>query len=301
MAKEEIAALERCLERREPITAFLRRLEDLAVVLEAERAAHGATSTSSLPAGAPAQWPLARGVRDGDHVATPVAVTPVRGGSSRRPGGTCPPAHAALRGEHRPEAADAHDLAGRQRPRLCREEADRERLLESGERDLVQHLVAERLAQRDLDEIDSDGVPDEVGHLPSGNARGDLHHRDATVRRRDQLRERDRVAEAECAYRLDCRPLGERELIAVDGRRVHVDPADAEADSRGTETVRERHESRLQAAGDHDPVHLDAFDEPFEDRLAGRGLGEGLGQIALELGTALDAEHCSLASRSRPA
>ena len=75
-----------------------------------------------------------------------------------------------------------------------------------------------------------------------------------------------------------------------------MDPADAEADSRGTKPVGERHERGLPAAGDDDPVHLDAVDELLEDRLARRRLGDRLVEIALELGAALDAEDRPLAS-----
>ena len=74
------------------------------------------------------------------------------------------------------------------------EEADRERLREARERDVVGHVLAERLQERDLDEVDADCVAHEVGHLAAGNPRGDLDDGDAAVGRRDELREGDRVA-----------------------------------------------------------------------------------------------------------
>ena len=73
------------------------------------------------------------------------------------------------------------DAARGQRARLRGEEADRERLREAGKRELVGDLLAERLAQRDLDEVDADRVPHEVGHLPAGDARRHLDHGDAAV------------------------------------------------------------------------------------------------------------------------
>ena len=41
--------------------------------------------------------------------------------------------------------------------------------------------LAEGEAQRELDEVDADGVADEVGHLAAGDPRGNLDDRDAAV------------------------------------------------------------------------------------------------------------------------
>ena len=65
-------------------------------------------------------------------------------------------------------------------------------------------------------------------------------------------------------------PLRLLELVAVDRRRVDVDPADAEADPRRPQPVGQRQRPRLAVAGDHDPVHLGALDELLEDRLLRR-------------------------------
>ena len=124
------------------------------------------------------------------------------------------------------------DAARRQRARLRRQEADRERLLEARQRELVGHGLAERLPERHLDEVDADRVADEVGHLAARDPRRHLDHRDAAVGDGDQLRERDAVAQPERVHRLHRDLLGERELVAVDRRGVDVDPADAEADAR---------------------------------------------------------------------
>ena len=187
--------------------------------------------------------------------------------------------------------------AGRKRAGLGGEEADREGLREARERDLVRDVLAERLPERDLDEIDADGVPHEVGHLAAGDPRGDLDDCDAAVRRGDELRERDRVAEAERAHRLDRDLLGEAQLLGRDRRRVDVDPADAEADSGRAQAVGERDQRGLAAARDDDAVQLDAVDELLEERLVGRRLLDRVGEVALELLARLDAEDGALAAR----
>ena len=73
----------------------------------------------------------------------------------------------------------------RERPGLGGEEADRERLLEPRQRELVRDGLAERLPERDLDEIDADGVPDEIRHLAARNPR---RHLDDGRPRRPALR-----------------------------------------------------------------------------------------------------------------
>ena len=85
--------------------------------------------------------------------------------------------------------------ARRQRAGRRGEKADREWLREPRQRELVRHLLAEREPQRDLDEVDTDGVTDEIRHLATGDAGGDLDDGDAAVRRGDELREGDPVAQ----------------------------------------------------------------------------------------------------------
>ena len=47
--------------------------------------------------------------------------------------------------------------------------------------DAVGSRLAEREAERELHEIDADGVANEVGHLAAGDSRGNLDDRDAAV------------------------------------------------------------------------------------------------------------------------
>ena len=159
------------------------------------------------------------------------------------------------------------------------------------------HVLAERLPERDLDEVDAHGMADEVGHLASGDARGDLDDGDAAVGRGDELRERDRVAEAERAHRLDRDLLGEASCVGgIDGGYTWIQPTPKPMPGgrRRSESVIER---GLAAAGDHDAVQLDAVDELLEERLVGRRLVDRLGEVALELLAALDAEDGALAAR----
>ena len=76
---------------------------------------------------------------------------------------------------------------------------------EARQRELVRHLVAERLAERDLDQVEADRVAGEVGHLPAGDARRDLDDAHDAVVADEQLRERDPVAQPERAHRADAR------------------------------------------------------------------------------------------------
>ncbi len=69
------------------------------------------------------------------------------------------------------------------------------------------------------------------------------------------------------------RPL---ELLGGDRGRVDVHPADAEADSRRPQPVRERQQRRLAPARDHDPVHLDSLDERLDHRFVRRRLRRAL-------------------------
>ena len=85
-----------------------------------------------------------------------------------------------------------------------------------GSATLVRDLLPERLAERDLDEVDADRVAHEIRHLAAGDARRDLDDHDAAVRRGDELRERDPVPEAERAHRLDRDPLARSQLLGGD-------------------------------------------------------------------------------------
>ena len=137
---------------------------------------------------------------------------------------------------------------GRQRSRLRRQEADRERLREPGVHELVGQLLAERHAQLHLDQVDAGRPADEVGHLPARDPRRALDDEHAAVRMRDQLRECDARLQAERAHGARRDALRLLELVAVDGRRVDVDPADAEPDAGRPAPVRERQGDRLAGA-----------------------------------------------------
>ena len=132
------------------------------------------TSTSSRAAAASARLTASRGiVCDRDDVAAAIAVAAyradrladleVRLGLDDTVG--C---------QDGAEVADPHDASGGQRAGRRREEPDRERLREPRERELVGNVLAESLANRDLDHVDADRVAHEIGHLTAGDARGDL-------------------------------------------------------------------------------------------------------------------------------
>ena len=217
VAEEDVAALGALLEEAEAVAAGLRRVEDLRVVRELEVAAHAAasTSTSSSVAACSARRSASVGrVRDRDHVAAAVAVA-AHGPDRLAELQVRVRLDDAFCGENPVEAADPRDAAGRERARARREEADRERLPEPREGDLVRDLLAERLPQRDLDEVDADGMADEVRHLPARDASGDLDDRDRAVGRGDELRERDRVSEAERAHRRRLRHARRRRTCAA--------------------------------------------------------------------------------------
>ena len=91
-------------------------------------------------------------------------------------------------------------------------------------------------------------------------------------------------------------PLRLLELVAVDRRRVDVDPADAEADPRRTQPVGQRQRPRLAVAGDHDPVHLGPLDVLLEDRLLRRRRRERLVQVRVDVVDRLDEEDPALAA-----
>ena len=162
--------------------------------------------------------------------------------------------------------------------------------------ELVRDLFPERLAQRDLDEVDADGMPNEVGHLTARNARCDLDDAHRAVVRDDQLREGDAVAQSEGVNGMhgDSFRLGEH--IRVDRRGIDMDPTDAEADPGRAQPVGQRERKGLAAAGDDDPVQLEAVVEAFDDRLLRRRLGERGMHVRVELVLRLDVEDPSLAA-----
>ena len=197
MAQDHRALGRSALEVREAVAARLRRLDELPVVREVERAAHASTSTVEQPRRRLCAVER-RHVRvgDRDHVAAPVAVEPNRADrlADLEVGVGLDD---ALGREHGLEAADARHATGRQRPGLGGEEADRERLLEARPGDLVGDRLAEREPKRHVDEVDARRMPHEVGHLAARDPGRDLDDGDGAVRVRDQLRERDPVTETE--------------------------------------------------------------------------------------------------------
>ena len=157
--------------------------------------------------------------------------------------------------------------------------------------ELVGHVLAERLPERDLDEVDADRMAHEVGHLPAGDPRCHLDDRHPAVRRGDQLREGDAVAQPERAHGVLRGPLGALELVGVDRGRVDVDPADAEADARAGEGDRRASDGRRRRRGRSTiPFISVPVDEALEDRLARRRLGERDVEVALQVVRDLDPE-----------
>ena len=163
--------------------------------------------------------------------------------------------------------------------------------------ELVGQLLAERHPQLHLDQVDAGRPADEVGHLAARDPRRALDDEHAPVGMRDQLREGDARLQAERVHGVRRDALRLFELVAVDGRRVDVDPADAEPDAGRAQAVRERQGDRLAAAREHDPVHLHPLDELLEDRLAARRRGERLVQVRVDVVDRLDAEDTALAAR----
>ncbi len=194
-------------------------------------------------------------------------------------------------------AADADHATRRQWAGRGRQEANRERLLEPRPRDLVGYRFAERESEGDVDEVDTGRVAHEISHLTARDPRRDLDDRNGAVGVRDQLGKGDPVAQPQYLDRAGSDAFRELELVAVGGRRVDVDPADAEADARRSQTVGERHHLGRATAGDHDPVHLGAFDESLEDALLLGGLRKGGVEVAVEVVVALDPEDTPLTAR----
>ena len=237
VAEEDVAALGLAFEEAEAVAAGLRRLEDLGVVSQLEVAAHAAasTSTSSSAAACSARCSASSDESaDRDHVAAPIAVAAHRADrlAELEVGVGLDD---AVGSEDAVEAADSRHAAGRERAGARGEEADRERLPEARQGHLVGDVLPERLPQRDLDEVDADGVADEVGHLAAGDARRHLDDRDRAVRRRDELREGDRVPKPERAHRI------RRDLL----RELRPGRAGSWAGTRGSS----RRRSRRRAGG----------------------------------------------------
>ena len=78
-----------------------------------------------------------------------------------------------------------------------------------GSATLVGNVLAERLPQRDVDEVDADRVAHEVGHLPAGNPRRDLDDGDAAVREAMSCGKAIAVAQAERAHGVGGDALGD--------------------------------------------------------------------------------------------
>ena len=164
------------------------------------------------------------------------------------------------------------------------------------QRERVGDRLSECLPERHLDEIDADGVADEICHLAAGYPCGDLDHEHALAGH-EELRERDAVAQAE-RLRGVHRGAGRLlELVAEDRRRVHVDPADTEADARRAEAVGERDDDGLAITHDHDAVQLEPFVKALEHDLAARGFGERGMQVRLEVLDRVEAEDAALPAR----
>ena len=199
--------------------------------------------------------------------------------------------------EHLVERADPLHPPGGERSRLGREEANRERLLELRQHELVGKLVAERHSDLHLDQIDAGRDAHEVGHLAAGDARGTLDDDHPAVPRGDQLRKRDARPQAECVHGVHGHSLRFVELLAVGRRRIHVDPANAEADAGGPQPVGQCQRNRRAVSSDDDPVHLDAVDELFENRFPGRRRQEHLQQVRVDLVERLDTEDGALSTR----
>ena len=76
-----------------------------------------------------------------------------------------------------------------------------------------------------------------------------------------------------------------------------MDPADAEADSRRPQPVRQGQDVGLAAAREHESVQLQPLVEALDDRLLGLRLGEGDVEVREEVVLGLDQEDPALAAR----
>ena len=94
-------------------------------------------------------------------------------------------------------------------------------------------------------------------------------------------------------------PLGLGERVAVERRRVDVDPADAEAGAVWSQPVGEREHGDLAVPDDRDPVQLEPLGELLEDRLLGRRLGERGVEVGVEVVGRLEPEEPPLAAGVR--
>ena len=177
------------------------------------------------------------------------------------------------------------------------QEADRRRPRDARDDEVVGRLLAECLAQCDLDEVDAEGVEGQIGHLPAGDPRGDLDDERPAVVGDDQLRERDPVPQAQRAHGPQRDALRLLERVAEEPGGIGVDPADPEPDAVGAQAVGEQQRIRLPAARDHQPVQLEAVGEFLEDRLAGRRFRQRRVEVTLEVGERAQQEEAALASR----
>ena len=228
------------VEAGEAVAAALRRGEQLAVVGEVEAAHVTRPRRRAARRRLGALERLEVRVADRDHVAAAVAVEPHR-----------PDRLAHLRyvsacttpgkREHLLERADARHLARRQRPGLGGQEADRERLRKRGQsraRRAAPRRAPAGAAPRRRSTPTAWRTRSAI--CPPGIRAAHLDDDDLARRRRDQLREGDPVREPERAHRVRRDALRLLELVAVERRRVDVDPADAEADARRPQAVGQR-------------------------------------------------------------
>ena len=184
--------LRRALEEREAVAARPRRLEQLAVVVEVEAQSAASSPTPSRPR------PRAARAACLGALAAPRRTCPrsrsrsragrrraARAGSSRRPARYVSAWTTPAAREHRVERADRDAPCPSAAARAA---AVRKRIasgcVNARQHELVRHLLAERLPQRDLDEVDADRVADEVGHLAAGDPRRDLDDARPSRRRR---------------------------------------------------------------------------------------------------------------------
>ena len=199
------------------------------------------------------------------------------------------------RASNRVEALDRGHRSERQNSGLGGQEPDRDRAHEARCDELVGHFSAERLRDRELEQIDAGAQADEVRHL-AGRDPGGHFNDEHTVVRDDELRKRDPVPQSQPAHG------GERELARLiedrrwKPRRKGMDPADPEAEAARPQPVRDRQQARLAAAHDQEDVQLLPVDERLEHRGAAPRERERLLQVADRVCLRLDHEEAALAA-----
>ena len=285
------------VEEGEPVAAGLRRLEQLPVVVEVERAGLHPRSprTGAAPPPPRARAPARSSGRSrsrsrgGRRRGAPA-------GSSRPPAGRRRPGRPRERCRTRSSPLDLRDLADRQRPRLGGEEADRRRARVARHDELVGHLLAERLPERDLDEVDAERVEGEVGHLPARDARRDLDDERLAVARRSAAGTRSRPAARACAPRAarHARASSNASPKSFDGYEW-IQPTPKPSPGGRSRSERSRGYGSPPRATTR-PFSSRPVGELLDDRLAGRRLGERRVQVAVEVVERLEQEEAALAA-----